>query len=114
MKTKIWLDDYRPCPWNWVDLNETNWIWVQSARECFDLVLRGNIEIIDLDHDLDGFDDIRKPTGYDLLCWIENAVVERKLSYLPIMKVHSQNPVGVKRMRQAIDKIQQLYDKEKK
>jgi len=64
MGIKVWLDDVRPAPDGWNTVR-----WPQDAIE---LLARGNVSRISLDHDLG--DDARG-TGYDVLLWIEQATM---------------------------------------
>jgi hypothetical protein len=56
------------------------------------------INEISLDHDLG---DTSKMTGYDVAAWIEERVCMDGWK-LPVVRVHSQNPVGKKRMEAAL------------
>lgn len=92
---KLYLDDIRPAP--------EGYTLVTTA---FDAVLKlseGGIEEISLDHDLGD-----SATGYDVLLWIELAVV--RFGYKPPrMLIHSANPVGRQRMALAIEAIHEAY-----
>lgn len=86
---KIWIDDIRPAPGNYV--------WVRSVDEAKTLIrcTEQPIELIDIDHDAgdysrDGGDYIK------LLDWFE----ETNRNF-PI-RIHSMNPVGVENMRRII------------
>lgn len=86
---KIWVDDIRPAPGNYV--------WVRSIDEAKTLIrcTEQPIELIDIDHDAvdyarDGGDYIK------LLDWLE--ATNRNF---PI-RIHSMNPVGVENMRRII------------
>ncbi|WP_342778955.1 cyclic-phosphate processing receiver domain-containing protein [Pleionea sediminis] len=58
-----------------------------------------------LDHDL-GND--KRGTGYDVITWMERAVMERGL-IPPIIKIHSANPVARRRMEAGIRSIENRY-----
>jgi hypothetical protein len=93
---RIWLDDERPPP--------DGWLAVRTAPEAIRMLAAGAVTEISLDH------DIGPPaagSGYDVLLWIERAVVERGFRP-PALRVHSANPVGRARMEQAISAIQRL------
>jgi len=94
---KLWLDDERPAP--------DGWELVKTALECITALRCNEYEEISLDHDLgDG------GTGYDVLLYIE-AEVHRNPDYkCPMIWIHSANPVGRKRMQQAIDSIFRLIE----
>jgi hypothetical protein len=91
---KLWLDDIRTPP--------DGWTWVKTASDAIAALERGNVVEISLDHDLG--DDVAYGTGYDVVCWIEEAVVTRYF-LPPNMAVHSANCVGVARMNQGIEQI---------
>jgi len=89
---KIWLDDLRHPP-------DDSWIWVKSVDSAVcvwiaGLSVGGSVEIASLDHDLGGLGDSSDGrTGYDFVCWLEGRNLwPRRLI------VHSQNPVGARRM----------------
>lgn len=103
---KLWIDDVRPAPEGFVHIKS-----VDEAKECIifaeEQCAKRNdvyydcsifiIEVIDIDHDAGdyanyGGDYIR------LLDWLE----ETGRNY-PI-RIHSQNPVGVKNMRRIIQR----------
>ena len=111
---KLWLDDLRPAP--------VGWHHVFTVQEAMRALETGNVERASLDHDLGACEtcmagrtpeqwleesgSTRMPhcehfgTGYDLVCWMEET------GHWPTEKptVHSANPVGAARMRQAIDR----------
>ena len=95
---KLWLDDIR-------DPNHhgcIGWTWVKTADEAIAMLDTGLVEEASLDHDLTvdqtlGKNDGEK-TGYTVVCWMEaNGVWPSKG-----VRVHSQNPVGRKRMEDVI------------
>jgi hypothetical protein len=63
---------------------------------------------ISLDHDLG--DDARG-TGYDVLLWIEQRVVEDFHYQPPIVHLHTANPAGKLRMERALASIARWLDK---
>lgn len=96
---KIYLDDNRNTPDGFVRC-----YWPDEVK---DLVLKnaGKIDLISLDHDL-GNDDIG--TGYTFLKWLEEYHYHNKEFILPKeIVVHSQNPVGSRKMRCLIERIYQ-------
>ncbi len=60
---------------------------------------------VSLDHDLG--DDAACGTGYEVACWIEEAVATRGFEP-PAIRIHSANVVGRARMEQAIASIERL------
>ncbi|WP_234911691.1 cyclic-phosphate processing receiver domain-containing protein, partial [Vibrio anguillarum] len=90
---KVYLDDERDTPEGWV---RSYW-----PEEVIELLKSGNVTEISLDHDL-GDDD--HGTGYDVVLWIEEAVITRGF-VPPIMKVHSANSSARMKMELGIQNI---------
>lgn len=96
----LWVDDERPLPG---DLCDAGWCKAPTFHEAVLKLELMEFKEISLDHDLGCFYGNKEMTGYDILMWL----VERKLAGLfvpPIVRVHSANPVGRKRMQETIDK----------
>jgi len=70
--------------------------WVFTAGDCIDLLCNESWDVLFLDHDL-GDDN---ETGYDVACWLE----ARPSKQPKKIYIHSLNPMGASRMRQAITK----------
>lgn len=96
---KVYLDDERATPEGW-----TRVYWPEEA---IDLLKTNKVTEISLDHDL-GDDD--HGTGYDVLLWIEEAVVTEGFKP-PEMYVHSANSSARAKMQQAIDQINKIFKK---
>jgi hypothetical protein len=90
---KIYLDDERETP--------AGWIRAYWPDEVIHLLQQGGVEAISLDHDLG---DDQKGTGYDVILWIEEAVVTSGF-IPPKITVHSANPPARKKMEQGIKAI---------
>jgi hypothetical protein len=90
---KVYLDDEREAPPGW---KRVNW-----PEEAIDLLKSGEVIEISLDHDL-GNDE--HGTGYDVILWIEEAVVTQGFSP-PTIKVHSANPSARLKMELGIKSI---------
>lgn len=96
---KIWVDDIRPAP--------AEYIWCQCTNDALRLI-RANIndiEIIDLDHDMGktfGGDAIKVLQELERLCHRFTFYPSKieKISF----RLHSANPVGVANMRAIIQK----------
>ena len=94
---RIWVDDVRPAP--------EGYVWCKSVNEAKDTILMlelyatineyYKIELIDLDHDAGQYGP---PDYIKILDWLE----ETGRNYL--IRIHSQNPVGVQNMRRIIEK----------
>ena len=88
---KIWLDDLRIPP--------QNYVWCKSVNEAIKIISTNKKDIVELnlDHDLgdfakDGGDGIK------LIDWcIEN-------SFFPFIILHTANPVGKKNMERTIQR----------
>lgn len=110
-KQYIYLDDVRvPVK---VREDEQDWIVVRSYDEFVDTVLEigiDNIELISLDHDLGpsatqhflrsttktyeiDYSEIPEKTGLDCAKWLVDHAMNEE-SRLPVVVVHSANPVG--------------------
>lgn len=89
----LYLDDLRPVP--------AGWIRVFWPNEAIALLETGAVTRISLDHDLG---DDQRGTGYDVLLWIEEAVVLHGFRP-PEITVHSANPAARQRMDAAIAAI---------
>jgi hypothetical protein len=102
---RVWLDDVRTAP--------EGWVHVKTPEEAIELLRSGEVEEISLDHDLALATAESERTGYDVLTWLEEAVATGAWSHsLPVIRVHSANPVGQRRMEQAIQSIQRLSDED--
>lgn len=89
---RVWLDDIRD-PSLFV---EDKRIWVKTYQEAINLLKTGEVTHISLDHDL-GVG--RKGSGYDVVVWMEEHGTWPKDG----VTVHTANPVGARRMIQAIE-----------
>lgn len=100
---KLWLDDIR----NPSDHGYIGWVWVKTADECIAALLRGDVEMASLDHDLSVEATLGHPaegekTGYHVCCFLE----ENPHLIPPWgVTVHSMNPAGRKRMTLVLEKI---------
>lgn len=91
---KVFLDDTRDTPKGWVRCYWPN--------EVIDLIEKGGVEVVSLDHDLG---DDSRGTGYDVCTWLEQKVFEEGWEgdfVPPVFRIHSANPVGRKRMESSI------------
>ena len=91
---KLWLDDIRDP----AKFGHIGWTWVKTADEAIEALKTGQVTQASLDHDLSigrtlGYDDGEK-TGHDVVVWMEENGVYPEDG----VEVHSQNPVGKRRM----------------
>ncbi|OGS93826.1 MAG: hypothetical protein A3K04_00875 [Gallionellales bacterium RBG_16_56_9] len=93
---KLYLDDERVAPEGWVQ--------VRWPDEAIKLLLTGTVTHLSLDHDLG---DDQRGTGYDVLLWIEQEVVQHKF-VSPDIVIHSANPAASQRMLAAVASIRKI------
>lgn len=93
---KVYLDDERPTP--------VGWVGVRWPEEAIALLKTGRVVELSLDHDL-GDDD--RGTGYDVILWIEEAVVTAGFTP-PLISVHSANASARQKMLAGIASIRRL------
>lgn len=92
---RLFLDDERHPP--------DGWNLVRTADEAIAALQQGIVERVSLDHDLG-----EGKTGYDVLLWLEQAVLENPEFPVPEIFIHSANPVGCRRMEAAKRSILRL------
>ena len=92
---KVYLDDERATPEGWERV-----YWPDEATA---LLEKGIVTEISLDHDLG---DDERGTGYDVVLWLEEAVVLNGFSP-PKMKVHSANSSARQKMEAGIKSIEE-------
>lgn len=98
---RIYLDDERKPP--------MGWILVKTPKDAINMLKKGNVTDISLDHDLG--DDKGIGTGYDVLKWIEEKVYFDKSFKLPNITIHTANPSARRKMELALKSIQRIYNK---
>jgi hypothetical protein len=97
---KLWLDDERPAP--------NGWHLCKDPEEAIRILKTSRVEEISLDHDL-GENTLL--TGYHVAVYIENMARDGEI--LPIKWVcHSSNPVGRKRIEQAMCNADKYWKKQ--
>ena len=96
---RVFLDDERVTP--------EGWVRVYWPNEAIDLLETRAVAEISLDHDL-GNDE--RGTGYDVVLWIEEAVVLNDFTP-PKIKVHSANSSARQKMEAGIQMINKLSKK---
>src|ERR1700736_4798837 len=102
----LWLDDIRdPALHGRIyGRDYHNWLWATSVFDAIRYLDAGSVTFASLDHDL-GLDT---PTGYDLVCWME----EHNIWPSDAIAVHSANPVGKERMEAVISRYYRLKEKQ--
>jgi len=98
---KVYLDDERPTPSGWVAAR-----WPEDAIA---LLETGQVSEISLDHDLG---DDEHGTGYDVLCWIEEAVVTQGF-IPPRIFIHSANASARQKMTLAVERIDRFVQQQR-
>jgi len=93
---KVYLDDERQAPEGW---HQVRW-----PDEAIELLASGEVTDLSLDHDLG---DDERGTGYDVVLWVEEAVVKHGFAP-PRMKVHSANTSARVKMEAGIRAIERL------
>ena len=93
---KIYLDDERQTPEGW-----TRAYWPSEVIEYLE---SGSVTEVSLDHDLG---DDERGTGYDVILWIEEAVVTGGFRP-PRIRVHSANISARRKMELGIANIERL------
>ena len=100
---KVWLDDIRPTP--------IGWERAYTAQDAINFLETGKVELISLDHDLadehyGGQFDAR--TGYAVVLWLENKVIDDEDFKMPVVRLHTMNPVGREHMAAGLRRIQEI------
>jgi hypothetical protein len=94
---KLWLDDEREAP--------PGWEWARTYDEAVELCISFKFDTVSLDHDLG-----EEKTGYDFLCFLEDR--HHDDSMMPIILIHTANPVGRQRMQLALASIKRRTEME--
>ena len=94
---KIFLDDERQAP--------KGWIHVKWPKDVIKLLETYKVSEISLDHDLG---DDSRGTGYDVILWIEEAVVTTGF-VPPKIKIHSANASAALKMAAGVRSINTFY-----
>ncbi len=80
----LWLDDVRPAP--------AGWMWVKTVDEAIETIKEVPVAEVSLDYDLDHTDGERK--GIEVMYWLGRAYEAGDLQTLPVIHVHTANPLG--------------------
>lgn len=97
MATKLWLDDERPAP--------PDWVHCHTPTSAIALLQRGDVDEISLDHDL----QLPEPeNGYKVAAFIEEAAYNGDIPPLK-WRIHSGNTVGRQKMTQALQNADRFW-----
>jgi translation initiation factor 2 alpha subunit (eIF-2alpha) len=91
---KLFVDDVRKPP-------DKTWIVATTAQKAIQILSTNKVQVLSLDHDLGDSDE----TGYTIICWIEEQVTNPGFHIPKTILVHSANPVGSQKIKQAIQSI---------
>lgn len=91
MSIKLWLDDIRPAP--------EDWVHVKSVNEAIEVMETGEVVFASLDHDL-GVWTSEGGSGVKLTDWM----AENDCWPSRGIRVHSSNPSGVQTMLATVDR----------
>jgi hypothetical protein len=107
---KVWLDDRRP-----PHPEPETWVWVRTPAEAIDLLRSGRVTELSLDHDLGLLDGERELTGgYDIVTWIEEAVVTEGFVPPADIRVHSSNASAAPKMERGVESIDRLSQRSRR
>ena len=95
---KVYLDDEREA--------YEGWVRVRWPEEAIEPLKTGQVTDLSLDHDLG---DDERGTGYDVVLWIEEAVVAR-MFVPPRIVVHSANAPARAKMVAGLERIRELVE----
>ena len=98
---KIYLDDIR----NPI-VSDTDWVVIRTVDEFRDVVDENwnDIEVISLDHDMGEMQRFGGD-GYDALLHLEHRVMNNGWPVIPVIQIHTSNPVGAQRMLMGASRI---------
>jgi hypothetical protein len=94
---KVYLDARLSAP--------EEWTGAKTADGAIILLEHFTVTHLSLDHDLG--DD--RGTGYEVACWLEEAVLERDYP-MPVVTVHSPDPVGRANIERVLDRIRERLE----
>jgi hypothetical protein len=100
----VWLDDLRE-PWKH---GRIGWTWIKTAEEVVELLAKGKVRRLDLDHDLTPEQTIGqhdcKPCGCFVLQWLKMT----KNHWPEEITIHTANPAAKEQM---LAMVQRHYGK---
>lgn len=92
---KLFLDDERKTP--------EGWSRAYTAEEAIKFLTenKGKVTAVSLDHDL----GMNSDSGYAVICWLEDQILNQNYRPIPNMYCHSSNPSGFAKIISAIHNI---------
>lgn len=100
----VYLDDMRVGP-DFTVVGWENWVVVRSVENAKILLEKGLVDNMSLDHDMGTGDNNRLlPTGYDLVCWME----EKNIWPKGKIYLHTASPTGYAKMTAALERNNKL------
>ena len=95
---RVWLDDIRNAPGGWTR--------TYTVAQTLELLRTGQVCEISLDYDLPETDPGH--TGDEVLVWLRNALIRRRIA-APVIHVHSINPYGAGKMAYMIGRMERRH-----
>jgi len=106
---RLWLDDERDPRDPFIQQQfgaRGDEEWVRTAPEAIQILNMGNVSYISLDHDLGESGG----SGYDVASFIEKNAYDGIINRME-WQVHSANPVGAKRIQQAMQNADKFWNR---
>ena len=104
---KLFVDDIRDLP-----EDKQDWTLIRTPQEAVDLIAKGEVTHISLDHDLAAFTaDGKEITGYAVALFLSTAVELQKVQVPQEMLCHSDNPPGREAIYSVFDGIRRRQEK---
>jgi len=113
---KIWLDDQPEAPARAAQFPaDEGWIHCRQPAEVIAYLKTGSVAEMSLDHDLGEGAPGKPVSGYDVVAWLEKEVAAGRWCHpLPIIRVHSRNPVGRGNIEACVENIRRLWERSPK
>lgn len=94
----LFLDDERvvsDVTWLIYPSSIKDWTIVKTYDDFIKEIYTGSYDVVSFDHDIQCFKGSVEFTGYDCVKALVDAIIESRIN-LPLIYVHSKNPVGKK------------------
>lgn len=92
---KVWLDDERVAP--------PNWVWCITPGDVIRLLATGDVTDLSLDNDL-GLEDPNE-VGELVVRWLEEKVFNNRSFKVPNINIHTANPTARDKMKMGVHSI---------